>query len=99
VDGFGAGKSHFISELLHEVVENLVVTLDRGLCFVEDVLAKPSPCKELLSLGAMLWRNRLTKTLHVRVMDDKVGTLQRLPRNLFAYLWHGCNSSQALPFH
>jgi hypothetical protein len=27
------------------------VTLDRGLCFVEDVLAKSSPCKEILSLG------------------------------------------------
>jgi hypothetical protein len=45
VHGFGVSKSHFISELLHEVVENLVVTLDRGLCFVEDMLAKLRPVK------------------------------------------------------
>jgi hypothetical protein len=65
VHGFGVGQNHFISELLHEVVENLVVTLDHGLCFVEDVLAKSSPCKEILSLEGTLSCKRLTKTLHI----------------------------------
>jgi hypothetical protein len=51
VDSFDSSNSHFITGLLHEVVENLVVTLDHGVYFLEDVLAKSFPYKGILSLG------------------------------------------------
>jgi hypothetical protein len=34
----------FVSELLHETVENTAVALNRSICFSEDVLAKCLPC-------------------------------------------------------
>jgi hypothetical protein len=43
--------SHFISELLHEIVENLIVALNRGICFIDDMLAKSFPCSKILSPG------------------------------------------------
>jgi hypothetical protein len=33
-----------VSELLHETVENTAVTLNRSICFSEDMLAKSLPC-------------------------------------------------------
>jgi hypothetical protein len=44
VDEDDGVTSHFISELLHEIVENLIVALNRGICFVDDMLAKSLPC-------------------------------------------------------
>jgi hypothetical protein len=39
--------SYLISELLHEVVKNFDIALNRGICFFENVLAKSFPCAEL----------------------------------------------------
>lgn len=51
VDEDDGVTSHFISELLHKIVENLIVTLNRGICFIDDMLAKSFPCSKILSPG------------------------------------------------
>lgn len=66
VEEDGGVTSHFIPELLHEIVEYLIVALNRAICFIEDVLANSFPCSKIVSPG---WQHGRTYSQKVLVSE------------------------------